>query len=209
METYTTMEKSIKNIVFDLGGVLTELNGQQCIEAFEQIGAHDIVPYVRDHRTEDLFLDAELGRIDWREFCMQFRNLTGCQAEDHQIVWAWNQLLTPIPDNKKRILRQLRQQYRVFLLSNTNDMHWNRVEKEFLKDSKHAAADYFDGVYLSYEMHLAKPSEKIFRVVLEDADLQPEETLFIDDTQENCDTARRLGIHTLLNESINYWTDKL
>ena len=183
------MLTGIKNIVFDLGGVLVDLDGKRCIDAFDAIGCHAISDYVRLHRTEDLFYDIEIGHTTTAEFCREVRSITHTSATDVEIVGAWNALLTTIADEKKQRLLSLRRDYRVFLLSNTNDM--------------------FERIYLSYRLHLAKPDPAIFSHVLADAGLQADETLFIDDNADNCRAAQSLGIHTLLQSAANDWMQRL
>ena len=128
----TVMDKNIKNIIFDLGGVLVGLNPERCINAFREIGCGVLASYVEEHRTEDLFLETELGRIGEGEFCNEVRRIAHTDTPDKDIVWAWNQLLTGIPHEKLLRLARLKQQgYRLFLLSNTNSMHWNRCRDYF------------------------------------------------------------------------------
>lgn len=202
------MMQKIKNIIFDLGGVLVDLNEQSCIEAFEAIHAPTVGDYVRDHRTEDLFWDIEIGNSTTEEFCHEARRISGTTADNERIIWAWNQLLPGIADTKKSRLLELRQCYRLFLLSNTNDMHWRRCEQFFGQDG-HRVEDYFERVFLSYKMHLVKPSAEIFRQVISETGITAEETLFIDDSPANCQTACQLGIHTLLNTTADEWLHKI
>lgn len=199
------MHCELKNIIFDLGGVLVGLDNQRCIDAFRKIGANDIAFYVEDHRTEDLFFDTEVGNISQEEFCNEVRRLSKCTASDKDIVWAWNQLLTDIPDNKKQRLLQLHDRYRLFLLSNTNVMHWNLCADHLFTYKTWGVDDYFDQTFLSYEMHLIKPSEEIFAEVLRQTGIKAAETLFIDDSLENCAAARQLGIQTLHETTGEDW----
>ena len=193
------MLTGIKNIVFDLGGVLVDLDGKRCIDAFDAIGCHAISDYVRLHRTEDLFYDIEIGHTTTAEFCREVRRITAVPATDTAIVGAWNALLTTIADEKKQRLLSLRRDYRVFLLSNTNLFNYGPWR----------ADDMFERIYLSYRLHLAKPDPAIFSHVLADAGLQADETLFIDDNADNCRAAQSLGIHTLLQSAANDWMQRL
>jgi HAD superfamily hydrolase (TIGR01509 family) len=200
---------NLKNIIFDLGGVLVGLDNQRCIDAFRKIGANDIAFYVEDHRTEDLFFDTEVGNISQEEFCREARRLSQCDASDGEIVWAWNQLLTSIPDYKKERLLQLHDRYRLFLLSNTNVMHWNLCADEFFPYKAWGVDDYFDRVFLSYEMHLIKPSADIFNEVIRQTGIKASETLFIDDSLDNCNAARKIGIQTLHETTGDDWISKV
>lgn len=200
--------KKIKNVIFDLGGVLVGLDAERCIRAFGRLGAGKVARYVAEHRTEDFFLDTETGRIGKEEFCERARAIAGNRASDQELVDAWNQLLTDIPDRKKKRLLQLRKAgYRLFLLSNTNVMHWELCATQLFNYGRWSVKDYFERCFLSYEMHLIKPSAEIFQEVLRQAEIVPEETLFIDDTPENCESARRLGIRTFLNAQEDDWLE--
>lgn len=200
------MKKNIKNIIFDMGGVLVGLHPQRCIDAFRQIGCGEIASYVEEHRTEDLFLDTELGRITQQEFCDEVRRIARCRATDEQIVWAWNELLSGIGDHKKQCLLQLGRHYRLFLLSNTNIMHWHKCRDDFFPYQRHTATDYFERIFLSYEMQLAKPDTRIFAEALAEAGIDAAETLFIDDNIDNCRAAETLGISTLHEQTGTMWT---
>ncbi len=203
------MNRKIKNIIFDLGGVIVGLDEKRCIDAFRKIGANDIVFYINEHRTEDLFYDTETGNITQEEFCDEARRIASCNASDADIIWAWNQLLTDIPERKKIKLLELRDKYRLFLLSNTNVMHWTLCEEHLLPYKEWRADDYFEQIFLSYEMHLIKPSDEIFIQVLQQTGIKAEETLFIDDSKANCEAARKLGINTI-NETSGYdWLTKI
>ena len=203
------MKQNVKNIIFDLGCVLVGLDKQRCVRAFEQIGAGDVAVYVRDHRTTDLFFDIETGQMTMEEFCDEVRRMSRCKAEDKDIVWAWNQLLLGIPDEKKQRLVDLKKEYRLFLLSNTNDMHWQKCVKDFFPYQNLGVNDYFEDIYLSYELQLTKPNRMIFETVLRHSQLQAAETLFIDDVKENCESAAQLGIlvmhETTGNDWLNAW----
>ena len=197
----------IKNIVFDLGGVLCGLDAERCIRAFHQIGAEEVAVYVEEHRVEDLFLQSELGYITTEEFCEEVRRITHRNLDDEHIVWAWNELLTGITDERRQAVMELSKTYRLFILSNTNDMHWKKWEASSLLPLKGEV--FKDGVFekcfLSYELHLAKPQREIFEAVLQQADIKADETLFIDDSLKNCQAAEALGIHTYHNHHINDW----
>ena len=197
----------IKNIVFDLGGVLCGLDAERCIRAFHQIGAEEVAVYVEEHRVEDLFLQSELGYITTEEFCEEVRRITQRPIDDEKIVWAWNELLTGITPERRQAVLELSKTYRLFVLSNTNDMHWKKWEASSLLPLKGEV--FKDGVFekcfLSYELHLAKPQREIFEAVLQQADIKADETLFIDDSLKNCEAAQALGIHTYHNQHINDW----
>ena len=198
-------KKHLKNIIFDLGGVLVGLDSRRCIEAFRGIGCSDVAAYVEDHRVEDLFLDQELGKITTPQFCEEVRRICRCDATDEQIEWAWNQLLTPVGREKLEMLKELKKHFRLFLLSNTNDIHWRKSAEDFFMCEDIRCKEYFDEVFLSYELHLAKPNKEIFETVLHIAGMNPEETLFIDDSTVNCDSAEGVGICSFHETSGSEW----
>lgn len=202
-------EKAIKNIIFDMGGVLFDLHADRCVEAFEALGAHKTAAYVRDFRTEDMFHLIEMSSGTTAQFCDEVRALDGINASDEEITSAWNALLGTTPDSKRNQLLQLKGEgYNMFLLSNTNEIHWNRA-KTLIAGENHDIDDFFDSIFLSYEMNLRKPDKEIFRRVLSDAQINPEETIFIDDNAQNVASAQELGIHTFHETDGHRWVDLL
>lgn len=200
------MRENIKNIIFDMGGVLVGLDPTRCIHAFREVGCGNIAAYVEEHRTEDLFLDTELGRITTEEFCQEVRRICSANTSDERIVWAWNELLCPVSLEKLVRLRQLKERgYRLFLLSNTNTMHWEYCRDHFFTAEGATADNYFERIFLSYEMHLAKPDTAIFEEALRQAGINATETLFIDDSEANCLAAERVGVAALHETSGHRW----
>lgn len=199
-----------RNIVFDFGCVLADLNKQRCVEAFNNIGAKNISHYVDECRQEDLFHDLEVGNIGISKFCDEVRRKSpGCTATNEQICQAWNMLLTGIPVHRIEKLVELRSKYRLFLLSNTNIIHWSKAVDEFFPYMGMNVNDYFEKLFLSYEMHKVKPDREIFMQMLHDAGIAARETLFIDDSAANCRGAEAVGISTIHVTSGNEWIDKV
>ena len=190
--------KNIGNIIFDFGGVLVDLDKQRCVDAFTKIMAAPVSVYVDECRQEDLFHDLELGAIDVGEFCREVRRRApGCTASDAAICDAWNALLTGIPPRRIARLVHLRRRHRLFLLSNTNIIHWEKSVRDFFPYRGMSVNDYFEHIYLSYEMHKVKPSPEIFAQVIADSGIDPADTLFVDDSEANCRGAETVGISTL------------
>jgi Na+/H+-dicarboxylate symporter len=134
------------------------------------------------------------------------RKLTGADVTNEEIIDAANKMLVEIPDEKKKRLLQLKKAgYRLFLLSNTIDIHWDYCVEHLFPYQNHGVEDYFEHCFLSQRMHLAKPDARIYEEVVKQANINPDETLFIDDLKENCEAAEKLGIHTFQNVKFDDW----
>ena len=195
-----------KNIIFDLGNVLVKLNPEGCIGAFKAIGMGELVE--QNPLSEGMKLMSKLGvgMITTEEFCEAARKLTGADVTNEEIIAAANKMLVEIPDEKKERLLQLKKAgYRLFLLSNTIDIHWDYCVELLFPYQNHGVEDYFEQCFLSQRMHLAKPNARIYEEVIRQANIHPDETLFIDDLKENCEAAEKLGIHTFQNVKFDDW----
>ena len=202
--------KTIQNIVFDFGAVLVGLDKDRCVAALDSIGAHEISGYVDECRQEDLFHELEVGRITVPQFCDEVRRKSpACSAGDAEIEWAWGELLTGIPQEKLLRIVMLRERYRVFLLSNTNVIHWRRSVDEFFHLGRLGVDDFFDRIFLSYEMGMVKPDRGIFLRMLGDAGLDAGDTLFIDDSAANCAAAESVGLRTFHDPEGRRWMEEL
>ncbi len=188
--------KGIKNLLIDFGGVLIDLERQRCIDNFKKLGLENIDDYLNIYHQKGIFLEQEKGLITPPEFRNGIRDLLGRVVSDEKIDAVWNSFLGEIPRYKLDLLLKLRERYVVYLLSNTNKIHWDWACKHTFRYRTFRVDDYFEKKYLSFEMKMAKPDRDIFEAVIEDAGILPEETFFIDDSQANCLTAQSLGIST-------------
>lgn len=184
----------IKNVVFDLGGVLVDLDIDRCIAAFRSLGMDAVADLINPYYPAEMIGRLEHGDISFHEACDQMRSLAGTPAiTDEQIAWAYGEFLAGIPVRKLRQIDTLRSRgISTWVLSNNNPASMEYVRRMFTADGK-TMDDYFDGIYLSYRMHELKPSEAIFRKMIAESGMRPEETLFIDDGLKNVETARALG----------------
>ena len=199
--------EGIKNLVIDFGGVIINLTRNRCIEAFESLGVANIrEQIVNNYQHKDLFMKIELGSITVAEFREGIRHLTRQPLTDEQIDAAWIAMLDDVPDYKLDLLLDLRKRYNTMLLSNTNEIHWQWAEKNSFAYQGHHAGDFFNKIYLSYELNMLKPNADIFEYVLKDAVIKPEETLFLDDSIPNCRTAESLGIRTYTPQAREDWS---
>lgn len=192
------ISNKIHNLIFDLGCVIVDLDRQKCIEALERIGAGEIAHYVDECKQIDMFLDLELGKIDVAEFCREIRKRApGCKASDEEISRAWGELLTGIPVERLQMIERLHRKYNIYLLSNSNPVHWDKSVDNFFPKAGHEPEYYFDKMFISYKMGMVKPDPRIFETLIRETGIIPEETLFIDDSTANCRAAEEFGINTL------------
>ena len=195
-----------KNIIFDLGNVLVKLNPEGCIGAFKAIGMGELANPNPQSEGMKLMSKLGVGMITTEEFCDAARKLTGSDVANEDIIDAANKMLVVIPDEKKERLLQLKKAgYRLFLLSNTIDVHWDYCVEHLFPYQSLGVEDYFEHCFLSQRMHLAKPNARIYEEVIKQANINPDETLFIDDLKENCEAAEKLGIHTFQNVKFDDW----
>ena len=195
-----------KNLVFDLGGVLIDLNVNGMLEGFADVGL-DARRFMADSTDSTattvcegmsmgkLLSDYQMGLFSTEELlhvvlpeCSE-----GITAE--QLIRAWNGCLCSIPPERLAMIRSLREEgYRTYMLSNTNDLHWQHiVAHDFAADGL-GVDDVFDGVFLSHEMHLAKPDARIYKAVLREIGAEPRDCFFVDDARVNVEAARHEGI---------------
>ena len=189
------MDKKIKNIVFDLGGVLVDLDFKGAINGLQKAGFANVKEQLQTLHQGGIFQKFELGEMSADEFRTAIRENSTVELTDEEVDNLWNAMLLEIPREKLELILDLRGKYMVYLLSNTNSIHWDYVCKNAFNYRGFRVKDYFEETFLSYEMHLAKPDKAIFEKVLQDANLLPEETLFIDDSEANCKAAEEVGIH--------------
>ena len=189
--------EGIKNVILDLGGVIIGITWSRCIDAFAQLGVTDIRQNdVSDYLQKELFMQFELGTISPHAFRAGIRRKTEREITDEEINYAWIQMLGEVTTEKLDLLLDLHQRYNTFLLSNTNLLHWQWIASKYFNYRGLQADDFFDRIYLSYELHMQKPNTDIFQFVLEDAHIQAEETLFLDDSLANCKAAEGLKINS-------------
>lgn len=201
------MEKEgIKNLLIDFGGVLINLDRSRCIENFKQLGLQNVESLLGIYGQQGIFMQQEKGLITSAEFRDGIRKLINKDVTDEQIDTAWNSFLVDIPTTKLDLLLKLREKYVVYLLSNTNEIHWEWSCQHAFPYRGFQAADYFEKIYLSYEMKMLKPDREIFSAVLNDAGIDPKETFFIDDSEANCTTAASLGISTYTPKAGEDWS---
>lgn len=186
----------IRNLLFDLGGVIMDIEKSRCIAAFERLGMTDAREFFGDYSQKGPFMALEEGAISETEFREKIRSLIDHPVCDDQIDEAFCRFLTGIPRHRLDTLEKLRGRYGIYMLSNTNPIMWNTtIAREFKKCGK-CREDYFDGMVTSFEAKAAKPDGKIFSYTIRHLDIDPEETLFLDDSMQNLSAAEQYGFKT-------------
>lgn len=189
----------IKNIVFDLGNVILNIDIALTIQRFSELTGYSIAEIKQKLAENEVFEQYETGRWDDTSFLNQLKQIAApTLLSDTEITDAWNALLLDIPLQRITFLQKLREKYRLFLLSNTSAMHIRKVN-EILATSTpyHKLDELFEKVYYSFELGCAKPHAEIYLKVLADANILPHETLFLDDNEDNIKGASKLGINTI------------
>jgi len=188
---------TIKNIIFDLGGVLLNLDFNSTKQAFIKLGIVDFNSYYNKVKQKNLFDAFEVGKINEVEFCEQLRVLSKIEASDFEIIEAWNSMLLNFPTVRKDLLIQLKANYNISLLSNTNETHVRGFNKIIQKDiHEKSLAPLFHSHYFSNEIGYRKPNPNSFEFVLKQNNYLPSETLFLDDSPQHIKGAEQLGIKT-------------
>ena len=196
--------KKCKAIIFDLGAVILNINYQNTIDEFTKLGVKNAATFYSKKVQTDLFNQIETGMISSNEFLKALQKETN-NANIIQVEQAWNAMLLDLPEERLQLIKKLKDNHNIYLLSNTNAIHINAF-KEQLGDKKWLAfCELFDKMYLSHELGLRKPDVKIFEYILKEQKLKAEEVFFIDDSPQHIAGAKKLGIHShhlLDNEDI-------
>lgn len=188
----------VKNLLFDLGGVIMDIEKERCIDSFAKLGLPDAASFFGEYSQKGPFLKLEEGTMSVDEFHRAMRDEIPAEVSDADIDKAFCDFLIGIPEHRLASLRELRRDHKIYLLSNTNPIMWDsKIKTEFEKEGR-VREDYFDGMVTSFEAKSLKPEAKIFEYAIEKLGIVPEETLFLDDSQRNLDAAASLGFKTLL-----------
>ncbi len=189
-----------KNIIFDYGNVIFEINFKRTQTALSNLGISDIESFFAHKGHNSLFDDFEVAGVSAEDFRNGIRIAANNKyLTDAQIDEAWNSLLIGVSKGNHDVLLAVKQKYRTFLLSNNNQIHYNWIVKYLQKEFGINNYDHlFEKAYFSQLMRLRKPNVNIFEQVLKENDLDPSETLFIDDSPQHIAGAKKAGLHTLL-----------
>jgi glucose-1-phosphatase len=186
--------EGIKNIIFDLGGVILNIDYQITVEAFKKLGIDDFEEIFSQYKQSTLSDYFETGRITELEFYEGIKTISGKDFTFEEYKNAWNALLLDLPKERINILKKLSKKYRLFLFSNTNETHY----KEFVTKVESDFNTIFEKTYYSHQFGKRKPDSDSFLSILKENNLIIEETLFVDDSIQHIESANLLGIRTLL-----------
>ena len=191
--------QKIKNIIFDLGGVILNIDFKQTALAFAELGMGNFNEYYTLQSVSPLFEKLEMGMITPEDFYNEFRNLAKLPSlTNDEIMHAWNALLLDFPAERISWLKQIKERHKIYLLSNTNQIHYDaftKIYREKIEDKNFD--ELFVTAYYSHVLGLRKPSKEIFETVLKKGNLLHEETVFIDDSMANIEAAKNVGLQTI------------
>lgn len=193
---------NFKNILFDLGGVLFDIDIQRSETCFRKLLGDDFNLNFYKTGMADVFKNHEKGIINGNQFVATIDSWSDHRLESTAVVDAWNALLIGIPKHRFELLDQLKEKFNLYLLSNTNDIHLEWIAKDH---KKRWGIDNFDKrffikSYYSNQLKMRKPDIKIYEYVCQDAGIIPAETIFIDDNAANIEGAKKAGLQTHLHD---------
>ncbi len=187
--------ENIRNIIFDLGGVLYNIDQRLSLEALKNLGLNDLDQFLLEAGREQVFERFDRGELSPGDFRQTLRKLSGLNVPDEQIDVAWNAMLLDFPEYRIDLLEGLRRHYRLFLLSNTNAIHYPHYQRYMQQTFGLDGLDHlFEKTYLSHQIGMRKPDAEVYEHIIKENELLPEETLFIDDTLEHVLGARKVGL---------------
>jgi len=189
---------TIRNIIFDLGGVLLNIDYQATINEFKKLGINNFDDLFTQAAQIQLFDQFDKGEISPDSFRDELRRISGVPLQDEEIDKAWNAMLFDLPAKRIALLELVRKNYRTFLLSNTNAIHYPAYT-EYL-ETRYGFSDLsalFEKQYLSFRIGMRKPDKEVYGLVLDENGLKPSETLLIDDSLQHVDGAREAGLHAV------------
>jgi putative hydrolase of the HAD superfamily len=189
--------ENIDAIIFDLGGVLIDIDYTKTRQAFENLGISNFNELYSQANQQDLFDRFEIGQISGQHFINSLLNYFTEPISPNKVVHAWNAMLLDFKLDKLTLLEKLAAKYPLFLLSNTNELHVPIVRQRLSKLTAKPLEAYFSKVYFSHDLGLRKPNSEIFEFVCSENNLNPSTTLFIDDSIQHIEGAKKCGLQTI------------
>lgn len=186
--------KGIKNIIFDLGGVLLNINPQKTIDAFGKLGMPQLVSNSGLSYDHDLFIRMEQGQVSPEEFRNGVQELLHQPVSDDLIDEAWTAMLLDFPAIRAELVKRLSNEFKVYLFSNTNAIHVKKYHSNFRNQHGFEVSPLFEKDFYSNEIGFRKPSSESFQEIIRLSGINPEESLFIDDSLQNVQAAIACGL---------------
>jgi len=190
-------QSNFKNILFDLGGVILDINIQATLKLFYELGFPSELINFLDSMTTDLYFKYGTGKLSTEEFRNQIRKATGVEMSDQVFDDAWNAMLVGFPKERIELLKVLSKRYKLYMLSNTSALHVKVFEKMYFDVAGESIHNPFEKIYYSHEIGWHKPDREAWEHVIKDADIKPEETLFLDDNIHNIKASQELGFQAI------------
>lgn len=186
----------LKNIIFDLGGVILTLDRERAVRRFQSLGVANAAELLDPYEQKGSFLGYEQGSVSTEALCRYLTPYAGHPLTPDDIRYAWLGFVVDVPQYKLDYILALRRHYAVYLLSNTNPAIQDWAQSPRFSAAGKPVEAYFDKLYLSYKMGLTKPDPRIFQRMAADAGIDPAASLFVDDGARNIETAAALGFQT-------------
>ena len=202
--------KNIETIIFDLGGVIIDLDSKSVIDQFQRYSdktARDIIRLIS--QSQDL-IDYETGKMSDSDFCQTVNKLLHTELSQASFETIWNSFLGNIKQDKLHLMLALKDQFNLLILSNTNAIHQRSFDQRVGElISTRIMSDMVHTAYYSHELGLRKPDPNIYKRVIDLQNLNPTRTLFFDDRNENINMAQDFGIQAILVEYSDQILDQL
>jgi FMN phosphatase YigB (HAD superfamily) len=190
-------QPNFKNILFDLGGVILDINVQATLKLFYELGfPSELMQYPHSMQT-DIFFKYQTGKLDTQQFRDAIRKVSGADVSDLVFDNAWNAMLVGIPRKRTDLLKLLSKRYNLYMLSNTSALHVKVFEKMYLDVAGESMHRVFKKIYYSHEIGWHKPDHEAWEYVIRNAGIKPEETLFLDDDIHNIKASQELGFQAI------------
>lgn len=189
--------ENISTIIFDLGGVIIDIDVKKTLSAFSALGLQNVHEYFGHGFAASFFSAHEAGKISDEEFLKEIKNLLGGEISDEHVVDAWNALLLRFPPERITLLKELKNRYRLFLYSNTNAIHQEKFSEIYRQKFNGELDELFEKAYYSHTLGQRKPDRAGFEMIIQENGLDPGHTLFVDDALINVEGAIKAGLKGL------------
>jgi len=189
--------QNFKNILFDLGGVILDINVQATLKQFYEMGFPAELMQYPESMSTDVFFKYQTGKLDTVGFRNAIRKIAGVDMSDEAFDRAWNAMLVRIPEERTELIQRLSERYGLYMLSNTSPLHVKVFEPMYQQAAGVSMHQVFNKIYYSHEIGWHKPDDEAWEYVIKDSGIRPEETLFLDDNIHNIKASQGLGFQAI------------